>query len=325
MRQHEGKGCERHKLSSGPGCFRKQRAGSDGSQRVLTRADQRCTSVVDKRTIQHVSPTSPDRAPWSSAPSAKVGSTPPPRFSNASTRQFQPCPYTPPRDVESEDALSSSWWSIPQAIVWIVTRSDAHLLRADGVRTMAGVSRMKGIRAAALLDGPPVSLASAANELLHAWRAGRIALFGCKWGKGLPRSIAARSDLRLRDYCGEMCLGEGTLYFDTHPFWSSLSVRTDDCTRCWPIPPTIKEPGSRPRPAARRPSDSEVLAFIEETRQALRAERKRAGRDVLLRAATNHFDLSRKIALDIRNSAARDHKGGRPKNSKPGTARPILK
>jgi hypothetical protein len=77
--------------------------------------------------------------------------------------------------------------------------------------------------------------------------------------------------------------------------------------------------------AARRPSDGEVLALIEEKRKAFRAERKRAGRDVLLRVAMNHFGLSRKVALDIWNSAPRDRKGGRPKKSRPGTDRPIIK
>lgn len=221
--------------------------------------------------------------------------------------------------------MSSAWWSIPQAIVWIVTRSDSQLLRAGGVRTIAGVRRMKGIRAASIPHEPPVSLAAAPNELLHAWRARRIELFGRQWGKEPSRSIAGRSDLRLRDYRGEVRLGDGTLYFDTHPFWSDLSVRADDCKQCWPVPAAGKDPGGRPLTAARRPSDSEVLAFMEEKRQALRTERKRAGRDVLLGAAMNHFGLSRKIALDIWNSAARDHKGGRPKNAKPGTDRPITR
>src|SRR5882757_5843794 len=119
-----------------------------------------------------------------------------------------------------------------------------------------------------------------------------------------------QSHLRLRDYRGDVCLGDSTLYFDTDPFWSNLSVRTDDCKRCWPVPAAVKEPGSRLLAAARRPSDSEVLAFMEEKRQALRTERKRAGRDVLLAAAKSYFGLSRKIALDIWNNAARDHKGG---------------
>lgn len=215
--------------------------------------------------------------------------------------------------------MSSRWWSIPQAIIWIVTRSESQLLRADGVRTLAGVERLKGIRPASSLDEPPLSLAAAPKELLHAWRARRIEVFGRKWGKRPSRSIPLRSDLRLRDYSGEVCLGAETLYFDTQPFWSNLSAKADDCRRCWPVSAEVKEPGSRSLTAGRRSSYSEVLAFMEEKRQALRAERKSAGRDVLLRAAMNHFALSRKIALDIWNSAARDHKGGRPKNAKPGT------
>jgi hypothetical protein len=77
--------------------------------------------------------------------------------------------------------------------------------------------------------------------------------------------------------------------------------------------------------AAHHPSDGEVLALIEEKRKALRAERRRAGRDVLLRAAMNHFGLSRKVVLEIWNSAPRDRKGGRPKKARPGTDRPIIK
>jgi len=68
--------------------------------------------------------------------------------------------------------------------------------------------------------------------------------------------------------------------------------------------------------AARHPSDREVLALMEEKRKAFRAERKRAGRDVLLRAAMNHFGLSQKVVLAIWNSVPRDRKGGRPKKTK---------
>lgn len=212
--------------------------------------------------------------------------------------------------------MSSPWWSIAQAIIWIVTRSETQLMRADGVRTIAGVGRMKGIRAASSLDEPSVSLAAAPEELLYAWRARRIALLGRKWGKEPPRSITRRSNLNLRDYRGEVCLGDRTLYFDTRPFWSNLSVRADDCKQCWPEPVASARQATRPLAATRRPSDGKVLAFIEEKRQTLRAQRKRAGRDVLLRAAMTHFALSRKVALDIWNSAPRDHKGGRPKRAR---------
>jgi hypothetical protein len=222
----------------------------------------------------------------------------------------------PTSERRSEDTLSSPWWSIPQTIIWIVTRSESQVLRADGVRTMAGLGSMIGIRWASGLDEPPVSLAAAPDELLQAWQARRIALFGRKWGKEPSRLILGLSGLRLHDYRREVCLGDRTVYFDTRPFWSNLSVRADDCKRCWPEPATRTQPASRPFVAARRPSDSEVRAFIAAKRKALRAERKRAGRDVLLRAAMDHFSLSRKVALDIWNSVPRDRKGGRPTKAK---------
>ena len=105
-------------------------------------------------------------------------------------------------------------------------------------------------------------------------------------------------------------------YFDTRRFWSNLAVRPDDCRRCWPSPFNQTSRTSRRLTAARHPSDREVLVLIEEKREAFRAERKKAGRDVLLRAAMNHFGLSRKVVLAIWNSAPRNRKGGRPKKKR---------
>jgi len=68
--------------------------------------------------------------------------------------------------------------------------------------------------------------------------------------------------------------------------------------------------------AAQRPTDGEVLALIEQKRKEFRAERKKAGRDVLLRAAMNHFGLPQKVVLAIWNSEPRDRKGGRPRKTK---------
>lgn len=215
-----------------------------------------------------------------------------------------------------EDGAPSHWWSVPQALVWIVTRSEPQVLRADSLRTIASLRRMTGIKPQSDQEEPPVTVATGAHELLQAWQARRIGLYGRAWGKGPSRSIPRRGDRCLRDHRGEVCLGDGTLYFDTRPFWSSLSVRPDDCRRCWP-PPVYPTPRTARRSiVARRPSNGEVLTLIEEKRKAFRAERKGAGRDVLLRAAMNHFGLSRKVVLDIWNSARRDRKGGRPKKAK---------
>jgi hypothetical protein len=225
----------------------------------------------------------------------------------------------------TEDVSPSPWWSIPQVLAWIVTRSESKILRAGSLRTVASLLRMTGIRPLSGPDEPPVTLTAAPDELVRAWRVRHIALYGREGGKGPSRAIRVRDGLCLRDYHGEVCLGDRTLYFDMHPFWSSLSVRADDCRRCWPTPTYQTARTTRPLAAARRPSDREVLALIEEKRKAFRAGRKRAGRDVLLRAAMDHFGLSRKVVLDIWNSAPRDRKGGRPKKTKPGTDRPIIK
>jgi hypothetical protein len=215
-----------------------------------------------------------------------------------------------------EDDSPSPWWSLPQALVWIVTRSESQVLRAASLRTIASLRRMTGIKPLSVHGEPPVILAVAPDELLRAWQARRITLYGRERGKGTSRSIPRRGDRCLRDHRGEVCLGDTTLYFDTRPFWSNLSVRADDCRRCWPAPIHQTPRTSRRLTAACHPSDGEVLALFEERRKAFRAEHKKAGRDVLLRAAMNHFGLSRKVVLEIWNSAPRDRKGGRPKKAR---------
>ena len=225
----------------------------------------------------------------------------------------------------TEDVSPSPWWSIPQAFVWIVTRSEPKVSRAGSLRTAASLLRMTGIRPLSVPEEPPMTLAAAPDELVQAWRVRHIALYGRARGKGPSRSISSRGDLCFRAHRGEVCLGDRALYFDTRPFWSSLSVRAADCRRCWPTPVGQTARTARTLAAAHHPSDGEVLALIEEKRKALRAERRKAGRDVLLRAAMDHFGLSRKVVLDIWNSAPRDRKGGRPKKAKPGTDRPIVK
>jgi hypothetical protein len=173
------------------------------------------------------------------------------------------------------DGLPSPWWSIPQALVWIVTRSESQVLRAASLRTTARLRRLTGIRSLSGSDEPPVTLAAAPDELAQAWRTRRIALYGCEYGKGPSRSIRGHRDLCLRDHRGEVCLGGGTLYFDTHRFWSNLSVRADDCRRCWPSPVDQTLRTSRRLMAARRPTDREVLALIEQKRKEFRANARR--------------------------------------------------
>lgn len=176
-----------------------------------------------------------------------------------------------------EDGSPSPWWSIPQAFVWIVTRSESQVLRAVSLRTTTSLRRLTGIRFLSVPEEAPVTLAAAPDELAQAWQARRIALYGRERGKGPSRLITVRSDLWFRDYHGEVCLGDRSLYFDARRFWSNLLVRADGCRRCWPSPVNQTQRTSRRLTITSHPSDREVLALIEEKREALRAAGKRAG------------------------------------------------
>lgn len=214
-----------------------------------------------------------------------------------------------------EDGPPSRWWTVPQALVWIVTRSDQAVICASRLRTLASLRRVAwGVPPPAYAE-PPISPSAAPHELVRAWRARRVAIHGREGGAGASRPVPPRDDRYLRDYRGEACLGLKTLYFNSHPFWAGLTVQSDDCRRSWPAPIPPVSRTSRKSATAPAPTAADVLASIEENRRALRAERKRAGRDVLLKAAMDRFGLSRKVALEIWNSAPRDRKGGRPKRS----------
>jgi hypothetical protein len=202
-----------------------------------------------------------------------------------------------------EGGPPSPGWSVPQ------------VLRAASLRTTASLRRLTGLRALSVPEEPPVTLAAAADELAQAWKARHLVLYGRESGMGPSRSVRGRSGLCFRDHRGEVCLGDRTLYFDTRRFWSNLSLRADDCRRRWPSPVNQTLRTSWRLTAARRPTDREVLALIEQTQKEFRAERKKAGRDVLLMVAMNHFGLPRKVVLDVWNSAPRDRKGGRPKKN----------
>jgi len=208
------------------------------------------------------------------------------------------------------------WWTIPQALIWIVTRSESQVLRATGARSLANIAYVTGLRPVSDPRKPPVSAAAAPDELQQAWTAGRITIFGREWGRGPSRSVSNCSVLRIQDHRAGVCIGNSSLYRGTSRFWSNLCVRADDCKRCWPAPYEQAVPTSRSLTGGSIPSDNDVLAFFEEKRKSLRAERKRAGRDVLLRAAMDQFGLSHKVVLDIWNNLPHDRKGGRPKKAK---------
>src|SRR5262249_5967396 len=220
-----------------------------------------------------------------------------------------------------DDKTAASWWSIPQAVVWIVTRSDAHVLQAGKARTLSHVARM-ALRPTSHTKEPPTSARAAVDELQRAWQARRIAISGRVEGRGPSQSVPIGPDFQIQDPHGAVCIGDGSLYRDVGRFWSDLWVRADDFKRCWSAPSGQGETNSRPSRSAGCLPDRDVLAFIEDRRKTLRAEGKKAGREELLKAVMLRFRLQRKVALDIWNRAPHDRKGGRPKTNKIGRGEP---
>jgi len=217
----------------------------------------------------------------------------------------------------ADDKAPSAWWSIPQAVVWIATRSDAQVLRAGKARTLSQVARM-ALRPTLHTKDPPTSARAAVDELQRAWQARRIAISGRLDGGGPSQSVPIGADRRIQDHHGEVCIGDDSLYRGLGRSWSDLWVRADDFKRCWSAPSGQGETNSTTSRSAGCPSDGDVLAFMEDRRKTLRAEGKKAGREELLKAVMLRFRLQRKVALDIWNRAPHDRKGGRPKTNKIG-------
>jgi hypothetical protein len=216
-----------------------------------------------------------------------------------------------------DDEIQLSWWSIPQAVAWIVTCSDMQVLRAGKASMLSQIARM-ALRPTSHSKDPPISAKAAVEELQKAWQARRIAISGRVKRSGPSSSIPVDPDLRIQEHHGEVWIGDASLYRGVSRFWSDLWVRGDDCKRCWSAPPGQRARGSTSSRSVAFPSDDAVFAFLEERRKAFRAEGKKAGREELLRAVMLRFNLQRKVALDVWNHAPHDRKGGRPKKGKVG-------
>lgn len=213
------------------------------------------------------------------------------------------------------DEAASAWWSIPQAVVWIVTRSEAQVVRAGRARTLSQVERLALPPSSQGAD-PPASATAAVEALRQAWQGRRIGVAGRLGGRAAAAPVPVAADLRFQDHRGEVCLGEDGLYRGAGRFWSDLWVRAEVCKRCWSGGPQAAA-GVPAAPRHRRPPpDGEVVRFMQDRRNALRAAGRKAGREELLKEAMLRFGLQRKVALDIWNRAPHDRKGGRPKRAR---------
>lgn len=123
------------------------------------------------------------------------------------------------------------WWSVAQAVAWLVERSELALTRAASVRTLKGLPRLQPISVGGEI---PISQEAAPRELINSARMGRITIRGRAFGIGDLEDVPVHSDFRLQDHNGTLCIGDSSLYRGSSKYWSDLWVQDNECRRVWP-------------------------------------------------------------------------------------------
>jgi hypothetical protein len=156
-------------------------------------------------------------------------------------------------------AAPTEWWSVVQAIAWLVERSDAAIERTAALHLLRALRFVVPALRARSFDGrPPVSLDAAPIELLAAVRRRRLVLRGRERGVGPQAPVPMLPDWRLQDRRNAVCVGGDDVYREGG-FWSDLWLSADACRACWPgapaPPPAVKQPERR---AGRKPQKIEA-------------------------------------------------------------------
>jgi len=144
--------------------------------------------------------------------------------------------------VKSVEASQRQWWSIPQAIVWVVGRDLTLTMRAMTVADIEALETWEDMPApvSPLTGEPPISRAAALGELLRAAGTGRIEIRGHYRGIGesQPVPIQSMQNPTLLDY-----YLEGPTIFDyfwsgaSRDRWTNLWIDAAKCTAQWPGAP----------------------------------------------------------------------------------------
>jgi hypothetical protein len=201
--------------------------------------------------------------------------------------------------MTTKSADPGRWWSIPQAIVWIVSRSETD---ADSARHLSFLANLPPLRLipSSPDDEPPISLSIAPEQFLQAARAGQIAVFGWERGKGKPVRVPLgelgdpKLDTR-EDGIAIMDRSWPAIY------WSNLAIHADECMRRWPAPKLAPTANSTERPTPHA-SDNEMLNWMVNHQCSLKGAGREHGRDIVLKAAREEFNARHKVVSDIWNS-----------------------
>jgi hypothetical protein len=145
------------------------------------------------------------------------------------------------------EALQEHWWSVPQALVWIVSRSEALVERALSLTTIASLKQL-GLRPFSTGEGLPVTLNAAPNELIRAAIAEKISIYGEKYS-GPPgiELVPVRElfwpelfDINGLNGCWPCIIEKRQLQPDRRA-WTALLVRADDTRGFWPLKSESKD------------------------------------------------------------------------------------
>lgn len=146
--------------------------------------------------------------------------------------------------------LSSQWWSIPQAIVWVVTRDESATAEAAAERPyLASLLRPPRLRPVAVGNLPPFTIEQARNDVVRHACSGRLHIRGRERGQSSPGLVPCPqlASPKLSDRDGSVTIED----LIGHDFWSDLWVQASDCRSLWEALKPVPRGGGRPDHAFR--------------------------------------------------------------------------
>jgi hypothetical protein len=140
------------------------------------------------------------------------------------------------------------WWSIPQAIVWIVSHDVAAATDAVSIRFLSEIERLPLPHFFSIGDEPPIASRRAPDLLLSAIRRGTVEVVGrvCGKGKSVRVSLYGMIEPCLKHHDGGLCIVDDSGGWPIH-YWSELAMRPNECMRQWPDGrPALPTRGNKP-------------------------------------------------------------------------------
>jgi hypothetical protein len=157
--------------------------------------------------------------------------------------------------MDEKSVTGGGWWTLPQALVWIVTRREARVLEASGATAFDEVIR-RNLAPNFSSKDPPIPAEAALHELKRAASKNQISIIGRRWGTEEAKQVPVDDSSVLGDRRGRAIVGTPSSYRDGD-YWTHLVVRPAECKARWPIePPRIIDPATHtilPPPPPRMP------------------------------------------------------------------------